>query len=149
MALSMQQMQIISLIIFLITMSMLGILYFKINKTIKIEEKKSALVSVGGKPLNFNQDIQFLDFLIKTKFQQKQTLMRLQKFDWVNNPTAEKLARDIGLSIFTSMSDNYKSTILNYFSEQGLQEYIINQSILHTMSLGASINTQQQQKKYR
>ncbi|MEI2419063.1 hypothetical protein V6O07_02220, partial [Arthrospira platensis SPKY2] len=124
MILSINQLQIITTIVFLITMSMLGILYFKINKTIKIEEKKSALVANSvSKPLNFNQDIQFLDFLIKNKFEQKQTLLKLQKFDWLNNPTAEKMAMEIGLSIFNSMSGNYKSTILNYFSENGLKEY--------------------------
>ena len=90
----------------------------------------SILAPKPPKSLNFQNDITFLNFLIGTKVKHYTeyiiTPAKKAGLALMTDDDLRKYREGYIIEIYSDLSDNYKKTLLQYFSEDGLRFYITN-----------------------
>lgn len=105
---------------------------FYIHKLVKLEEKKLNM-EMEKEPtpqflsnsLNYENDIQFLHNMIDDTITDRIQELTIIKVDYLNGKEYRQIVEDICFKVRDRLSDNYTHELKKYFSDDGLDEYMI------------------------
>jgi hypothetical protein len=79
-------------------------------------------------PINFESDIQFLNYLINHKVNQTKSFLleplKIAGQTIITDKEFDKYTNDIITETYEALSPNYRRTLMKYFDEEGLRTFI-------------------------
>lgn len=94
--------------------------------------------------VDFNTDLLFLNFLISKTLENSKIIVDLKGSGkrLLNDETLDEFTNNIVLEIFSSISPVYNQVLMNYFSKDGLQKYIVTSVYYELTNKFLQINTE-------
>ena len=94
--------------------------------------------------VNFEQDIQFLNYLIAFKIEYAKSFllapMKMAVSSFVTDTSLDKIRDDLVTDIYESLSDSYKKTLSKYFTKDAIIAYITEHVIKELTIAGLESN---------
>lgn len=94
--------------------------------------------------INFEQDIQFLNYLIAVKIDYAKSFiiapMKMAISQVITDEITDKIRNDLVTEIYTSLSPSYRKTLSKYFTEEAVIAYITEHIIKELTIAGLESN---------